>query len=582
MASKSKRDWDYPDSREAKRHRNGGRGRSLSSRSPNEQDDGRDKKFRNGSRSSTRRRDEGDWNRRRRSTSRSNDRGDPAIVTIPLKKEPEDLNVNENGLEDACFYICDLPENVTKNALVRFIQSNYKQRRDIDADVTACTIRHDKYDACVKLRDPYHVRDAEDVLDRTMFDGFEVRVPRWELRYLNMFKMEAYSAVKVDEDEIKPEEEDPELEKAPGIALAPNDPPAASSDESSPVRYFKEQQQATKSIYIYNLPDKLKPGDLKKAIVHHCKGVDKPEFTVVYLRSQKNDACVEFNTIKQSNVAVDRLDYREIKSQQIRATSWNIRLAESFIRYYQEKENRKKQKETGSQKTAEILRLANEKLQGEKIAEENERLNQQIATLKADTEHLRSNLATMTREHQKVKKVCDQMFEENEGLKKSLQLKDQENRHTLDQLKEERDSKTKLQQQLNEKEEKYVKEIADLKKELLQFHQRLAAEKEQSARDREGWQAQQEELHAKQQKIDDVKNELGASTITLAKEKKKTRALEKEIKTKQLKVEHLRGQLSGNEVKDESTAAETLQQTILKSEPVKSEPLKSDVELFDI
>lgn len=523
--------------------------------------------YRNARRSSNRRNE--DWHDDRRQPSRSNERGSNHSDdgTSSSFKDPVDIKLDDSDLEESCTYVCELPDDITKEALVRFVCKQYRKERNINPEIAACSIRDYKNDACVQFRDPYHARYAEEVLDNVKFQGFEVRVPRWESKYLSMFRIEAYT------DATEEPKAEPEASVKEGNE---NVEPPKDATPSSIVGYFKEQQKAEKSIYVYNLPSKLKPGELKKFIIQQYlkTGESKPDFTALHLRSLKNDACVEFKTIGNCNVAIDLLDCRDIKSEQIRVASWIPKFSKDFSDYYQNKVDRKKQKRADMEKKSELLRLANEKLESEKTSE-SELLMEEIEKLKADNDRLRSNLSSMTRDHLKSKQDGALMLTENEELKKSLHAKDRERKLALDQLGAEAQSAiAKLQKELdeeNEKSELQANEIVELKQEVHEIHKRLTMAQEQNAQDRESWQAQQKELFEKQQKVDDIKNELGAAHTKIAKEKKKKQALERGLNTKQMKLEDARRQLQEN-LTNNSAHRETV-----KTEGVNTE--KHDIEI---
>jgi hypothetical protein len=515
--SRRDRESDYERSRSPKRRREDdgynryddrfdrdGRDQSSSSRydrrsSSDQEDDPddrqRDRDYRNDRRSSYHQRQDGDRDRKRMASSDDRRPNSSSGGGNTSYAEPLDIKIEGGELaNESCAYICELPDNVTKDSLIRFICKRYWKVRKINPKIIACSIRDYKNDACVQFRDPYHARHAEEALDKAKFQDFKIRVPRWEFKYLNMFKLEAYSTIKEEaEPKDNPNDNQAEGEQENGEVEAPKGPAASTYDKSSPIGYFKDRQKTDKSIYIYNLPPKLKYADLKKFIVHHYAKAreSKPEVVDLYLRSQKNDACVEFKTNAHANVAVEILDCRDIKSKEVRVKLWDPKFSEQFTKYYQEKDDRKKQKHANKENTSEIVRLANEKLESEKTAE----TNKLVESLKADNDHLRENLSSMTRDHDKLKQDRTSTIQENEELKQQLLARDREKRRAVEKLSEEANS-TIMRLQM---------ELAEAQKTNEQLKQELKG--------------QQEDSFGKQQKLDGVKEELSATQMKLHKKK---------------------------------------------------------------
>jgi hypothetical protein len=457
--------------------------------------------------------------------------------------EPLDVKIEDDeSANECCTYICELPDNVTKDSLIRFICQRYWKVRNINPEIIACSIREYKNDACVQFRDPYHTRYAEEVLNNAKFQDFEIRVPRWEFKYLNMFKLEAYSTIKEEaEPKDNPKNNQVEGEEEDGEVEAPKGPVASTYDKYSPIGYFKERQKTDKSIYVYNLPPKLKHGDLKKFIVQQFgkRRESKPEFAALHLRSLDNDACVEFKTTAHANVAVDILDCRVIKSNQVQVKLWDPKFSDLFTKYYQDKDHRKKKKYANKENTSEIVRLANEKLD----AEAKKLLTEEVESLKADNDHLRKNLSSMTRDHVKLKQDRTAMIQENEELKKQLLARDQENRQVQEKLT-----------QAQEKNELQTKEMLQLKQELQNVHKRLSTSQENLTQAHESWQGQQEVSFGQHQKLICVKEEFGATVMKLH---KKNNLLKRDIKMQQIQQVKLeesnrQGQNSTGSVKPEA------------------------------
>ena len=191
-----------------------------------------------------------------------------------------DIDANEDII-----YIAELPDDCTKQQLVKFICQQYARERNIFPKIIGCSIRDYKNDCVVKFEDRYHARYAEEVLDGKVMAGFEIRIPRWEPKYINMFINEKFDSVPKRNDQQQQQQQQQQ----------PTEPSEAPS--LSPIcYYFQKEIRVGACIYICSLPPKLGEEELSAFIVKKYQNSPQkisPEIKVCYIRgkSNKNDAC---------------------------------------------------------------------------------------------------------------------------------------------------------------------------------------------------------------------------------------------------------------------------------------------------
>jgi hypothetical protein len=332
--------------------------------------------------------------------------------------------------------------------------------------------------------------------------------------------------------------------------------PPMAYEKHSPYAYFDAKQKVDNCVYIHNLSTKVKPKHLKDQIIRNyekIKGIT-PVITACHLRSRECDACVEFESVWHTNLALEVLDFRSLKGKDIRVQQWNPKFTTAFVNYYVGKNERKKKIRDQVQHANDTIvassatdTTASAAAKALLLPKPDTKLIQELDNWKNDNERLRNELKKITKDYVQLKAELSRMKKDNGGLHNRLNENDLKHKQTVETLKSDAATiEAKLRIELAETREfnkRQKEQVADLTDQLQSVDEKLSATEKQVGDTQTSVQTQQQELYKKQVKLEGVKKELNHTQRTLLREKEGSKSMKSELLKQRVKTEDMNRKL---------------------------------------
>ncbi|CAJ1945205.1 unnamed protein product [Cylindrotheca closterium] len=387
--------------------------------------------------------------------------------------------------DKACVFISNLSVGVSKEALARFIRHRYIELRIDEPEIVAISIREDRKDCFVEFKNQSHALDAKNALDGRSFGDFGtiLRVFPTEKKAWTQYVTDAFTK---EEEENKRKQEADRV-KAEEIAPEVEDGEVKPKGELSSVQldYFrnlqKDKEKVRKCLYLHALPQRLSPKELKNFIIEECEKLIHltPKITACHVRSQENDACVELEA--HTEAVMDAIKDRFIEGTSFGVMQWKKERSKRFITYYQEKEERKRQKKApkdlrehqnqqdldAPNDTGAATTDSSRSGSGNNNSANASALAEELKRQKEECRRIRKELIKVTKDHQVLNFQYRTVSEEKEQLAKQLNGAQEEVDTTQSELTELKEINSELKGTNTKQED----EISDLRKQLHQMQQ---------------------------------------------------------------------------------------------------------------